>query len=81
MPQFVVDRYLLPRDAGRHSADGPRSESVATSEMSIATETAANIRIDSQISLADKIALADVTLDNSTNIRDLEHQIDLQFKT
>ena len=44
-------------------------------------ETAANIRIDSQISLADKIALADVTLDNSTNIRDLEHQIDLQFKT
>ena len=43
--------------------------------------TAAQIRIDSQMSLADKIALADVNLDNSTNIRDLEHQIDLQFKT
>ena len=43
-------------------------------------ETAANIRIDSQMPLADKIALADVNLDNSTNISDLEHQIDLQFK-
>jgi dephospho-CoA kinase len=43
--------------------------------------SAAEIRIDSQMSLADKIALADVNLDNSTNIRDLEHQIDLQFKT
>jgi dephospho-CoA kinase len=42
--------------------------------------TAAEIRIDSQMSLADKIALADVNLDNSTNIDDLEHQIDLQFK-
>jgi dephospho-CoA kinase len=42
--------------------------------------TAAQIRIDSQMPLADKIALADVTLDNSTNISDLEHQIDLQFK-
>ena len=40
-------------------------------------ETAANIRIDSQISLADKIALADVNLDN-TNIDDLKRQIDLQ---
>ncbi len=42
-------------------------------------KTAANIRIDSQMSLADKIALADVNLDNSTNISDLERQIDLQF--
>jgi dephospho-CoA kinase len=42
-------------------------------------QSAAKIRIDSQMSLADKIALADVTLDNSTNIRDLERQIDLQF--
>jgi dephospho-CoA kinase len=46
----------------------------------IIDETAANIRIDSQMSLADKIALADVNLDNSTNISNLEHQIDLQFK-
>ncbi len=43
-------------------------------------EKAANSRIDSQMPLADKIALADVNLDNSTNISDLEHQIDLQFK-
>jgi dephospho-CoA kinase len=42
--------------------------------------TAAEIRIDSQMSLADKIVLADVNLDNSTNIKDLERQIDLQFK-
>ena len=42
--------------------------------------TAANIRIDSQMSLADKIALADVNLDNSTNIEALKYQIDLQFK-
>jgi dephospho-CoA kinase len=42
-------------------------------------ETAAAIRIDSQMSLAEKIALADVNLDNSTNIGDLERQIDLQF--
>jgi dephospho-CoA kinase len=41
---------------------------------------AAEIRIDSQMSLADKIVLADVNLDNSTSIRDLERQIDLQFK-
>jgi dephospho-CoA kinase len=43
-------------------------------------ETAANIRIDSQMSLAAKIALADFNLDNSTNIEDLKYQIDLQFK-
>jgi dephospho-CoA kinase len=43
-------------------------------------ETAAKIRIDSQMPLADKIALADVNLDNSTNLSDLERQIDLQFK-
>jgi dephospho-CoA kinase len=42
-------------------------------------ETAAAIRIDSQMSLADKSALADVNLDNSTNKVDLERQIDLQF--
>jgi dephospho-CoA kinase len=42
-------------------------------------EAAAKIRIDSQMSLADKIALADVNLDNSTNIRNLERQIDLQL--
>jgi dephospho-CoA kinase len=42
--------------------------------------SAAEIRIDSQMSLADKIALADVNLDNSTNIEDLERQIDLQFQ-
>ena len=43
-------------------------------------EIAAEIRIDSQMSLADKIALADVNLDNSTNIEELACQIDLQFK-
>jgi dephospho-CoA kinase len=42
-------------------------------------ETAAKIRIDSQMSLADKIALADVNLDNSTNIDDLKRQIDIQI--
>jgi dephospho-CoA kinase len=42
--------------------------------------SAANIRIDSQMSLADKTALADVNLDNSTNIADLERQIDLYLK-
>jgi dephospho-CoA kinase len=46
----------------------------------IIDESAAEIRIDSQMSLADKIALADVNLDNSTNIEDLERQIDLQFQ-
>jgi dephospho-CoA kinase len=46
----------------------------------IIDESAAQIRIDSQMSLADKIALADVNLDNSTNIEDLKYQIDLQFK-
>jgi dephospho-CoA kinase len=38
--------------------------------------TAARMRIESQMPLADKIALADVNLDNSTNITDLERQID-----
>jgi dephospho-CoA kinase len=37
---------------------------------------AAALRIDSQMPLDDKIALADVHLDNSTNIIDLEAQID-----
>jgi dephospho-CoA kinase len=42
-------------------------------------EAAAQSRIESQISLNDKIALADVNLDNSTNIADLERQIDRQL--
>jgi dephospho-CoA kinase len=41
---------------------------------------AAQMRIDSQMSLVDKIALADVTLDNSTNTTDLERQIDRHYK-
>lgn len=41
--------------------------------------TAAQRRIDSQMSLTDKIALADVNLDNSTNITNLEAQIDRLF--
>jgi dephospho-CoA kinase len=41
---------------------------------------AAQMRIDSQMSLADKIAIADVNLDNSTNITDLERQIDKHYK-
>ena len=40
---------------------------------------AAQRRIDSQMSLTDKIALADVNLDNSTNITNLEAQIDRLF--
>jgi dephospho-CoA kinase len=42
-------------------------------------ETDAQMRIESQISLANKIALADVNLDNSTNIADLERQIDIKI--
>jgi dephospho-CoA kinase len=42
-------------------------------------ESAAQKRIDSQMSLAAKIALADVNLDNSTNISHLEQQIDRRF--
>jgi dephospho-CoA kinase len=38
--------------------------------------TEAQLRIDSQMSMAEKTALADVNLDNSTNIADLERQID-----
>jgi dephospho-CoA kinase len=38
--------------------------------------TAAIARIDSQMTLADKIAQADVNLDNSTTVADLERQID-----
>ena len=45
------------------------------------SETDARIRIDSQMSLADKAALADVNLDNSTNITDLERQIDIKIKS
>jgi dephospho-CoA kinase len=40
------------------------------------TETAAQTRIHSQMSLEEKMALADVNLDNSTTIADLERQID-----
>jgi dephospho-CoA kinase len=43
------------------------------------TEAEALIRIESQMSLADKAALADVNLDNSTTITDLERQIDMKF--
>ena len=42
-------------------------------------EVEARMRIDSQMPLADKIALADINLDNSTNITDLERQIDKQL--
>ena len=44
------------------------------------TETAAIMRIESQMPLANKIALADVNLDNSTTLGDLERQIDLHLK-
>ena len=43
------------------------------------TKTAAINRIQSQMLLADKIALADVNLDNSTTIVDLERQIDAVY--
>ena len=43
-------------------------------------EAAANSRIASQMSLAAKIALADVTLDNSTTVQYLELQIDRYIK-
>jgi dephospho-CoA kinase len=42
-------------------------------------ESAAIKRIENQMPLVDKIALADVNLDNSTNITDLERQIDRRF--
>ena len=44
------------------------------------TETEAMIRIESQMPLDDKIALADVNLDNSTTLDRLERQIDLHLK-
>ncbi len=40
------------------------------------TAIAAQMRIQSQMSLADKIALADIILDNSDSIVDLQQQID-----
>jgi dephospho-CoA kinase len=40
-------------------------------------EADAIVRIESQMSLSDKIALADVSLDNSTNLESLEQQIDI----
>lgn len=42
-------------------------------------KSAALKRIESQMPLADKIARADVNLDNSTTVTDLERQIDLQI--
>ncbi len=42
-------------------------------------ELAASKRIDSQMPLSDKIALADVNLDNSKSITDLEREIDARF--
>lgn len=42
-------------------------------------QTAAETRIDSQMDLADKVSLADVHLDNSTDLQDLERQIDLYY--
>jgi dephospho-CoA kinase len=42
-------------------------------------KSAAIQRIESQMPLTDKIALADVNLDNSTNITDLERQVDLKI--
>jgi dephospho-CoA kinase len=44
------------------------------------TKTAAETRIQSQMSLAEKKALADVNLDNSTTIADLERQIDAVYQ-
>jgi dephospho-CoA kinase len=41
------------------------------------TEAEAQIRIQSQMSLTDKIALADIILDNSGSIVNLQQQIDL----
>jgi dephospho-CoA kinase len=43
------------------------------------TAQAAQMRIQSQMSLADKIALADIILDNSGSIVDLQQQIDSKF--
>jgi dephospho-CoA kinase len=44
------------------------------------TTMEAEQRIQSQMSLTDKMKLADVNLDNSTTVADLERQIDLQMK-
>jgi dephospho-CoA kinase len=41
------------------------------------TDAEAQMRIQSQMSLTDKIALADIILDNSGSIVDLQQQIDL----
>jgi dephospho-CoA kinase len=43
------------------------------------TETDAQMRIESQMPLNDKLTQADVNLDNSTNITDLERQIDIKI--
>jgi dephospho-CoA kinase len=44
-------------------------------------ELAARQRIASQMPLAEKIALADINLDNSTTLEDLERQIDSKIAT
>jgi dephospho-CoA kinase len=44
------------------------------------TEVEAKMRIGSQMSISDKIALADVTLDNSTSLNNLERQIEDFFR-
>jgi dephospho-CoA kinase len=44
------------------------------------SESEASARIDSQMTLADKIAQADVNLDNSTTVADLERQIDERIR-
>jgi dephospho-CoA kinase len=52
-------------------------ERVMARDRSTAAE--AQVRIDSQMSLSEKIVLADVNLDNSANITELERQIDSQL--
>jgi dephospho-CoA kinase len=43
-------------------------------------ETEAQLRIDSQMLLTAKTALADVNLDNSTSVADLERQVDRSYQ-
>jgi dephospho-CoA kinase len=43
-------------------------------------ETEAQLRIDSQMPLTAKTALADVNLDNSTSVADLERQVDRSYQ-
>ena len=57
----------------------PQIQLTRVIERDRSTEAAVRMRIESQMPLVDKIALADVHLDNSTNIIDLECQIDSKF--